>query len=118
MEHRDGFSEEKIKAAYIYNFLGFVEWPVEVSSVMKICVYGSSEEYVSAFNAMPTKTKAGIYLNVQYMDSSDKLEVLDTCKIIFITEGAISSTREILSLVKTALDLRLVNQMNSLSKEE
>lgn len=42
----DGVTEDEIKAAFLYNFVKFVEWPPEVfpdpSGPVRICVFGNS----------------------------------------------------------------------------
>lgn len=100
LEQTEDYSETKIKAAYVYNFLNFIEWPNEAPSILNICVYGSNKKYVSAFNAMPAKTKTGAYLKVQYLDGNNKLLTLDTCQVIFITAEATTNTKKILKHVK------------------
>ena len=34
------FSEYQLKAAFLYNFAAFTEWPPQVGSVLNLCVYG------------------------------------------------------------------------------
>jgi YfiR/HmsC-like len=99
-EKQDVYSEAKIKAAYIYNFLNFVEWPDDTLSVLNICVYGPSKEHISAFNSMPAQTKTDTYLNVTYIDSNDKLAILNTCQVTFITKAASTYTKKILAYIK------------------
>ena len=36
----DDLPEYRLKAAFLYNFAAFTEWPADVGSTLNLCVYG------------------------------------------------------------------------------
>ncbi len=92
--------EIKLKAAYLYNFLRFVEWPENTKLTSDICVYGIQENYKSAFNSMAALSKKSRKLNIKLLNVNDKLNNLNSCQIIFITAKADHKSKYILDYLK------------------
>lgn len=94
------YPEAKIKAAYLYNFLRFVEWPVNQKSTSDICIYGVNKEYKSVFSSMATLSKQGKKLTIKFFEKDNEFQPLTDCQIIFITSEANSKTKNILDHLK------------------
>ncbi len=110
------YSEARIKAAYIYNFLGFTRWPSSIVIDINVCVYGGTKDYNSAFSSMTAIVKAGKPLGIKFVGISDKLHSLNGCQIIFITRSAKSNTRKILSYTKDSHSLTVGESDDFLEK--
>jgi uncharacterized protein DUF4154 len=95
------FRESDIKAAYIYNFLHFIEWPTNNNSPLNICIYGSNESAVASFDSMPTSTKTGKLLNVIFIKTSEKSPAFDICQTIFINKTSTKNTQSILDIARS-----------------
>ena len=81
------FGEYKVKAAYLYNFAKFVEWPAEVladpSLPLNVCVYGK-DPFGSALDAIKDKTAKGRKLVVKRYSA---IEDVKECHILFISQS-------------------------------
>lgn len=99
--------EIKLKAAYIYNFLRFVEWPTNENLTSNICIYGIKENYRSAFNAMSTLSKKTKKLHIKLLGTNEELNILKTCQLIFITDLADYKTKDILDFIKNGNNLTI-----------
>jgi uncharacterized protein DUF4154 len=104
--------EVKLKAAYIYNFLRFVEWPETDKLTTNICVYGIKESYRPAFNSMATLSKKSRKLNIKLLSVNAELNSLKSCQIIFITDKAEYKNKEILDYTKDISALTIGESSN------
>lgn len=77
--------EYDVKAAFIYNFAKFVEWPAETfrnaESPLVLCVYGKGA-VEKAFGEVSGKKAMGRVLVVRF---NDGVEEPETCNIIFVS---------------------------------
>lgn len=94
--------EYRVKAAFLYNFARFIEWPAEagkdVASPMQVCTFGS-DPFGTALNAtLKGKTVNGRGLTASNVTSASDAE---NCEILFVP-AQISDTdsRKLLSQVK------------------
>lgn len=85
--------ENKIKAAYLYNFTKFVDWPQNSTKVIKICVVGDTgvskilEELAAKqgdkkeFSIQPTSKSEIESCDILYISGSDR-EVKSTLELV------------------------------------
>lgn len=92
--------EIKVKAAYLYNFLRFVDWPEEHPTHANICVYGINENYRSAFSSMATLSKKSQRITINMFPEDDDITKLSACQIIFITDSATHKSKAIFEQIK------------------
>jgi hypothetical protein len=80
-----GVDEYAIKAAYLYNFAKFVEWPTEsfthAEAPLTICVAGGSP-FGSALEALTGKKVATHPVEVRYLPNPSRI---DQCHIAFLS---------------------------------
>ena len=96
--------ETKIKAAYLYNFLRFVEWPEDIELINNICVYGIEEKHHSAFNSMATISKKNQKIKVDLFNGNEEIEKLSSCQIIFITDKAKNKSKAVIEYLNKIKD--------------
>ena len=72
-------SEYKIKAAFIYNFARFTDWPDE-GSELKICIYGKDpfDSYIDSLNGKKVDNKTIKIVRTK------KIEEVRSCHIAFL----------------------------------
>ena len=82
---QDVLPEYRVKAAYLYNFLKFVEWPPEpgASGPLRICVAGRNP-----FGGVLNEVVRGEKVNARPVEARVILEPQQGCHIVFIPEGA------------------------------
>ncbi|QQS55390.1 MAG: YfiR family protein [Candidatus Competibacteraceae bacterium] len=78
------FDEYAVKAAYLYNFAKFVEWPPEVFSAtdspLVICIAGDNP-FGTALEALRDKVVEGRPVEVRHIPTATGL---DRCNVVFI----------------------------------
>ncbi|PCJ30200.1 MAG: hypothetical protein COA90_10045 [Gammaproteobacteria bacterium] len=82
------FPEAKVKAALIYNFLRFVDWPKEAAETGIICVIASKQEYKPAFQFLTTQQFNNKTISVREYGVNDDLSGLEHCQLVFLTNTA------------------------------
>jgi len=95
-------SEEfSVKAAYIYNFTKFVEWPGELATARRssidICIVGDSDmiQTKEVFKQASTAK-----LTIRLVEESNIRNIPSHCHIAFVSENQSSNLGEILAALK------------------
>lgn len=81
-----GTPEYSVKAAYLYNFARFTEWPTEQSSSLTVCVYGRDPFGGFLDNALNGKQTRGVPFLIKRLPRGD--EPVDGCQVLFISSTA------------------------------
>jgi len=93
--------EYAVKAAFIFNFAEFVEWPAdafkEAASPLVIGIVGDDPFQGALEKAVAGKTVAGRPFEVRHLTSSDDLR---SCQILFVAGSENEKTAEILHKVE------------------
>lgn len=89
--------EDEVKAAFVYNFAKFVEWPADKTNEhIKLCILGESPLGFSALKAIDGRTAQDKQLVTKLLNKSDDLT---GCHIVFI---AASERDKMAQLLKSA----------------
>jgi hypothetical protein len=89
--------EDEVKAAFVYNFAKFVEWPADKTGTqVNLCILGESPLGFSALKAIDGRTVQDKPLVTKLLNKPDELK---DCHIVFI---AVSESNKIAHLLKTA----------------
>jgi len=88
--------EHELKAAFIYNFISFTEWPGKTGADINICTLGDDPLNIS-LNALQKKTAKGAAIVVHHRYIRD--EVKD-CHVVFISDSERTNFPKILSRLK------------------
>jgi len=93
-------SEYEIKAAFIYNFLKFIEWPngafASRSDTVNICILGD-DPFGTALNSIGEETVKDKKIIIKHYN---KFIDLKKCHILFICSSEIKQLTEILGTLK------------------
>jgi len=90
------FPEYRIKAAFLFNFMAYTEWPAEVGSTLNLCVYGA-DPFGHDIDELQGKAVGSRAVAVQRRAEG---ESTDTCQIVFISSAAIDSLPRVLASVR------------------
>ena len=88
----DNLAEYRIKAAFLYNFVSFTEWPAGLGNSLNLCVYGP-DPFGEDLDKLQGKSVAGRSLAVRRTNSVD---ALGSCQIVFITRPVIGNLPRVL----------------------
>lgn len=99
------FSEYQLKAAFLYNFVTFTEWPAETGNTLNLCVYGP-DPFGADLDKLQGKNVGGRSLTVKRASSVDRLE---NCQIVFIARPVIGNLSRVLDLLNGRLVLTVAD---------
>lgn len=88
--------EYALKAAFLYNFARFTEWPAPPAPEFNLCVYGANPfgERLDSIAGKPLHGNPVRILPPRVLDS------LGECHILFIADSALSSLPQILATLE------------------
>jgi hypothetical protein len=94
----DDLPEYRLKAAFLYNFALFTEWPSDVGSTLNLCVYGR-DPFGEEIDALQGKPVGGRRMVVRRVTSVEGLAV---CQIVFIADPSADAISRLLSTQRRA----------------
>jgi hypothetical protein len=83
----DSGSEYRIKAAYLYNFIAFTEWPLPQGSTLTLCIYGT-DPYGMELDRYQGKVLGRQTLALR---RTQNVRDLEDCQAVFISRSAIGN---------------------------
>jgi hypothetical protein len=93
-----GTTEYELKAAFIYNFARFIEWPtavIEEDDKLTLCVVGA-DPFGPALNALQNREVRGYHIEIRHLNS---LPDDSRCGIVFISRSERANLEAIMSRV-------------------
>jgi hypothetical protein len=90
--------EYELKAAFLYNFTLFTEWPDKSDAVLSLCLYGK-DSLGKAADQLEGKSVKGAAVKIRRPDS---LTQLRACQVLFIGASEQPQLASILEAVKGA----------------
>lgn len=94
----DDLPEYRLKAAFLYNFALFTEWPADIGSTLNLCVYGPDPfgEEIDALQGKPVGDRRIVVRRVA------SVEGLRVCQVVFIADSSSDSISRVLSTLRGA----------------
>ncbi|MBK6657720.1 MAG: YfiR family protein [Proteobacteria bacterium] len=81
----DELPEYRVKAAFLYNFMVFTEWPDNAAPDMTLCIVGD-DPFGAAIDGLTGKRVADKPISVERVAAGASLS---RCRVVFITASAI-----------------------------
>lgn len=85
---QDTKTEYDVKAAYLYNFSNYVEWPSGVfadnGSVMNFCILADAMQTL-ALEKIPHSSSSGRLLELRFIGKSPALGELSNCHVVYVS---------------------------------
>jgi hypothetical protein len=94
--HGEDLPEYRLKAAFLYNFAAYTEWPAEVGGTLNVCIYGA-DPFGTEADALNGK-KAG--LRILAVHRKTQAEALKGCQMIFIANAGSETVRRVLDALR------------------
>jgi len=88
----DTQAEYRLKAAFLYNFVAFTEWPADVANTLNVCVYGP-DPFGEELDKYRGKNVAGRSLAMRRVNSVDNL---GSCQVVFVARPVIGNLARVL----------------------
>lgn len=104
--------EYKVKAAYLYNFTKFINWPDDVFPVheahpFKICILGDNP-FGHSLDLISNKTAQGHNVKVEYLET---INTQSECHVIFISKSREKEIQKIFEVL-TSKNILTVSDIN------
>jgi hypothetical protein len=97
--------EYKVKAAFIYNFIAFTQWPENTDQTINLCIYG--EDYFGdRIDKLQDKPVNNRYIKIMRMNSFAKLK---ECQVVFFSKSVKDNLPRILSDLRNTPILTLAD---------
>ena len=90
--------EHELKAAFIYNFISFTEWPGKIGATIDICTLGNDPLNIP-LDALQNKPAKDALIAVRHLRSGDEMK---DCQVVFISNSQRTNFSAILSNLKSA----------------
>ena len=103
--------EYRLKAAFLYNFALYTEWPVEVGPTLNLCIYGE-DPFGADVDALNGKRVGLRNIVVQRVAK----EALSGCHIVFFAQSAIAGSARTLESLRNSSMLTVADSPDSARK--
>jgi len=108
--------EYQVKAAFLYNFAKFVEWPTEAfpatNTAIILCILGEDPFGIDLEQAVKGKTANGKELTIRRIKEVQELKI---CHILFISSSEKKRLSQILEVTKNS-SILTVGEMDRFAK--
>ena len=94
----DDLPEYRLKAAFLYNFALYTEWPAGTGSALNLCVYGR-DQFGEEINALQGKPVGERHLVIRHVATVDGLAA---CQVVFIAGPSGDTISRVLSVLRGA----------------
>jgi len=100
---QEAFDEYKVKAAFLLNFINFIEWPEEVfvqsGPDFNIAILGE-DPFGSAINTIAGKPAKGRTIRIKRIAGLQYIEELKKCHIVFVSNSQSESLSEVVEALQ------------------
>ncbi len=105
-------NEYQVKAAFLYNFIAFTQWPDDIDQTLNLCIYG--EDYFGQeIDKLQAKSVDNNNIKVIRLTSLEKSKA---CHVLFISKSAIDDLPNILASVRGESILTIADSPEAASK--
>lgn len=103
--------EYRLKAAFLYNFALYTEWPADVGSTLNLCIYGD-DPFGADVDALNGKRVGSRSIAVQRVGK----EALNGCHIVFVAQSALAGSARVLEPLRNSTLLTVADSPDSARK--
>ena len=112
MAHADEKLEYRVKAAFIYNFIAFTQWPVNADPAINLCLYG--EDYFGQeIEKLQNKSIGTRPIKIMRVSNSNQLQ---QCQAVFFSKSVNDTMTDIISGLEGHPILTLADSPDAISK--
>lgn len=92
----DDLPEYRLKAAFVYNFLVYTEWPAGTGGPLNLCIVGT-DPFGAEIDGLQGKAVAARTIAVQRKGAGESLK---NCQAVFVARSAIDSLPRLLDSLR------------------
>ncbi len=106
--HAEGLPEHRLKAAFLYNFAIYTQWPDDIINRFNLCIYGK-HSFGNELNQLQEKKVNQQFITVKY---TNQINDLVDCHMVFISASSIVDMHDILVSLKDRPILTITDFIN------
>ncbi len=88
--------EYRLKAAFLYNFVSFTEWPADVGATINLCIYGA-DPFLAEIDPLDGKSVGSRKIELLRKKS---IEGLKGCHVVFVADSAFTQMPRVVEAVR------------------
>lgn len=109
---QDGALEFRVKAAFIYNFIAFTQWPNEIDQTIHLCIYGQ-DPFGIEVDKLERKPVHGRNIKVKRINEPGAIK---NCQVIFFSTSAINEIAGIVNDIQNQPTLTLADNPQAIAQ--
>jgi hypothetical protein len=94
--HAEDLPEYRLKAAFLYNFILFTEWPTGTGGTLNVCIVGT-DPFAGELDGLQGKAAGPRTIAIQRKASGDSHK---SCQVVFIAPSAIDALPRVLAALR------------------
>lgn len=106
----EALPEYRVKAAFLYNFANYTQWPDDIGNKFDICIHGE-HFFGNELNQMQEKKINQRDISIKY---TTQIEELGDCQMVFISHSSAFTIKTILDHLKDRPVLKITDNLNRL----
>ena len=108
----DGLPEYRLKAAFVYNFMAFAEWPSETGATLNLCIQGD-DPFGKEIDALQGKAIGHRAIALHRKTGSESLK---HCQAVFVALSAMDGLPRLLDSVRGRPVLTLADSAGAMRR--
>ncbi|WP_292916119.1 YfiR family protein [Nitrosomonas sp.] len=108
----DNMLEYQVKAAFIYNFIAFTQWPENTDPVINLCLYGV-DYFGQEIDKLQNRAVGTQSIKVMHINSINQLQ---QCQVIFFSKSTDNALASIVNSLQNRPILTLADTPNAISR--
>lgn len=108
----DDLPEYRLKAAFVYNFMLFTEWPAATGNTLNLCIHGK-DPFGPEIDGLQGKLAAARSIAVHRKAAGESLK---HCQVVFIASSMMGSLPNVLESLKGQPTLTLADSPGAMHK--
>lgn len=104
--------EYRLKAAFVYNFAAFTEWPAEVGPTLNLCIFGP-DPFLAEIDSLDGKTAGARRIDVHRKAT---VEAVKGCQIVFVAAAVAAQLPRLLDSLRGSSVLTIADSAGAASE--
>lgn len=104
--------EYRLKAAFVYNFILFTEWPATTGNNLNLCIHGK-DPFGAEIDTLQGKLAAGRSIAVQRKAAGESLK---NCQVVFVASSMMDSLPRVLESLSGLPALTLADSPGAMQR--
>lgn len=104
--------EYRLKAAFVYNFIVYTEWPAETGSTLNLCVHGS-DPFGAEIDGLQGRVAGSRSITIQRRAAGESLK---NCQVVFLASAAIDRLPRDLARLQGQATLTVADSLGAMQQ--